>query len=235
MTKGQKPRNQNGNGSNANPRHRVINPLGAQAALRGAERPTMQVTTRKVWAARQNTVQLVPSTLSTQALGPSGTLFMDTALFFRLSEFYSVSDPVINSYDQYRFKKIVVYASNAGEKSISEYRIWSSVDIDDSNQPNWPELRQRQNTAISVISINNPAQIIGQFRPIANFNSSTTSSSPDNIVPSPMTWFDCSSYNQNYIGLKIHAEAVQIFDQPSSEPARLAFTAFAEIEFRGKI
>jgi len=212
-----------------------MNPLGAQSALKGASRPDRSVILRKVWGAKGDLFVLTASTTTNQTLGPIGTPFANAALYYRLSSFYDSSDPVINAYDKFRFKSITVYGFNASTNALCELKAFTSVDLDDRNVDNWQQIRQRQNVAISMIRPNNPGQIVGKWKPVANFGASPGSSA-DNMVPAATTWFDTTADTQEFVGLKCHFESVPTFAAPSgARPNQIMLVPFAEIEFQARI
>jgi len=227
-------RNGNGNGNARAPR--IMNPLGSHAALRGAFRQNLTVVKRKVWAARQETLVMTPSTSTLQTYGPVGTPFANNTLYYRLDDFYTGTDTPLDQFDQFRFAKITVFGLNQSEQSLCELTVFTSVDLDDRAPVSWQEIRRRQNVSISMIRPNNPGQVVAEWKPRANFPSSGGASAADNLVPNGNVWFDTTAVSQEFVGVKVHVVGNTTFSAPTgSRPNVVSFLAVAEIEFRGKI
>lgn len=162
--------------------------------------------------------------------GNNGT-FANISFDFALRNFISSTSGLPIVFDQYRFKKIEVFASTLymdrePNTSFGPIVIYSSVDLDDVNTINWVAMSQRDNTNVATLRESVPLVKLASWKPKANFVSAL-GDNPANIIPSSSAWFDMSVTDQSFNGIKIAGFA--------AVPQNVYFSARATIEFRGKI
>lgn len=173
------------------------------------------------------------TTAGDSAYGNNGT-FANIGIDFALRDFLTSTSGVPIVYDQYRFKKIELFASCLNivrtngnpTPSFGPIVLYSSVDMDDNTAPDWQSMSQRDNVNVCTIRESVPMVKLASWKPVANFVSAV-GDNPSNIIPSSSAWFDMAVTNQSFNGIKISGFA--------QEPQNVYFHARATIEFRGKI
>jgi len=192
----------------------------------GTNIPSQVFDTRRLHQIQTDVYTLDTATSGNQSFLGTGSYFVSFGRDYDLRAFVSSTSSLVQVYDQYRFKKIDVYAVYS-EPTLVPVFIHSSVDYDDVATPSWESLAQRSNVSMTKLSVNEPVRRLATWKPKGNFVASA-GDSPANAIAPANIWWDTSILNQAFNGIKICMSS-------DNENAAIRLYATAEVEFKGRI
>jgi len=215
-----------GKKANKKANQQLMVPLGPQSVANVLPRATRwRMVQTQAYQSKSFNVECVASTSASQTYGPVGSKFADLALSYVLSEFYTPAE--ISRWDSYRIDEIQVYARLIDVDCT--VTVMSAIDMDDSNVLTWPDIRKRSNLSTAVLRLNNPMQLIQQWKPYPDYQPSAADD-PSNKIGKPGEWFDTRASNQGFNGVKIHCVGASPLAN-NVNPA-VGFLAIAKVTWR---
>lgn len=200
---------------------------------RNGSQPMNSAVPRMAPVQRNYDILIPPTWLFTQATQSDesqlgiGSYFVSKGLAFSLADFLDTTSGIKTVFDQYKFDLIEVfgYLDNYTQSS-NPVLVTASVDYDDTVDPTWDTMSQRNNTKTVYITNLEPMKLLARFKPRGNYITSL-GDSPTNIIPNPNAYWDMAQPRQGFNGIKICAA--------SQSSTSLRILVKAKISLRGKI
>lgn len=208
----------------------MSNNYGSMAGAKGAEKMKKTITRSSVISNARNFITTPTQNISESIF--SGGTHSSVSFSGGLADFYEPDFGIFVNFDQFRFKTFEVFLAVDKQPGVPlvdpNLVIFSSVDQDDALPTSWEQFKARKNIAMTSTNASQNLVRIGKFKPNANFAASTVSSGPQNMIPGPNIWFDSSSKDQQFLGIKVHVASL------SNQTVKFAIFVKAEIEFKAQ-